>query len=485
VTTGSVAEEPDRFDLREFVRSAGLLSTTSLASLLRAVITAKLFAVTLGPSTVGILVQLLNFAAFVGTIIPLGLTTGVVKLVAEARADQEATNRVVGSAVVLSLVSATVAAVLLLPASGRISQVLTGSDRYQALIVMLVLSFPLYNLAGAVAYVLRGLSAVHRLARASVINSLGTLLILVPATFAFGLAGAIGSVLIGSFVQSALYLGELRFAYRERGWRLTLTRVARRESRVLLGLGAVLLAGGIASWGSLLLVRTLVVRELGQHDNGLYQAVYGFSSQYITVFMTWMAAYVFPRIAARGPDRIGELLNSALRANLFLMVPVLCGIVALRSPLIQVFYAHTFLAAASMMPVQALGDYARIAGWSLGVSLFALGRIRAHFLLIAGQSALWVLFTVALIPRLGLPAVSLAYSLSFLLYPLLSYPMLRVWFGFRLTAASGLLTAFGLVSVVVAAVLPQPFGIVVVPLLPLVVVGGRRRPPWARLPWAS
>jgi O-antigen/teichoic acid export membrane protein len=468
------AEEGVRFDLRSFARSASLLSLGSLANLLRAVVSAKLFAVALGPSAVGILIQLLNFSAFVSTIIPLGLTTGVAKMVAEAGGDERKTSRVVGSSALLSVGAALAACVILLPAAGRISVVLTGSARYESLVALLILSFPLYNLAGAVGYVLQGFSAVRRLTRASVANAAATVAVLVPATIAFGLTGSVASVLVGSAVQSGLYIGELWLAYRERGWRLAAVRIARRESRVLLRFGTVLLIGGMASWGSLLVVRTVLVQTLGERDNGLYQAVYGFSSQYIAMFMMWMAAYVFPRIAARGAGQLGQLLNSALRANLFLMVPLLCAVVALREPLIQVFYSRAFVAAAPLVPIQALGDYVRVAGWSMGVALFALGRVRAHLLLIAGQSVLWVLFTAALVPRLGLPGISVAYALSFVPWPLLAYPMLRAWFGFRLTGLSWWLMGAGLATVVAASLAPQPFGALAVPVVPLLILLQRR-----------
>ncbi|HXM54759.1 MAG TPA: oligosaccharide flippase family protein [Candidatus Dormibacteraeota bacterium] len=473
-TPAADAGGPIRFDLRAFTRSAGLLSLGPLANLVRAIVTAKLFAITLGPSTVGILVQLLNFSALISSFVQFGLTTGVVKLVAEARNDQGAISRVAGTAAALSLATALAATAALLPFAGHLSALLTGSDRYGPLVALLALSFPLYNLAGAVGYVLQGLSAVRRLTRASVANAAAAAAVLVPATIAFGLAGAIASVLIGSLVQSALYAGELWLAYRERGWRLTALRAARREARLLLGFGTVLLAGGIANWGALLVVRTILVRTLGQHDNGLYQAVYGFSSQYITVFMTWMAAYVFPRIAARGAGGLDDLLNSGLRANLFLMAPVLSGVVALRDPLIQVFYAPAFLPAASLVLVQVLGDYARVVGWSMGVALFALGRLRAHLLLIAGQDVLWVLLAAVLIPRIGLPAVSVAYALSYLSWPLVTYPMLRAWFGFRLTATSLWLVAAGLVAVLAAGLLPQPAGVVAIPVVPLLLLLERR-----------
>lgn len=476
------AAEPFRFGLRSFARSAGLLSLGSVANLLRAVVTAKLFAIALGPSAVGVLVQLLNFSAFVSTIIPLGLTTGVVKLVAEARGDEEATSRVVGSASVLSVLSALAACVLLLPASGRISEVLTGADRYGPLVALIVLSFPLYNLAGAVGYVLQGFSAVRRLTRASALNAAAAVVVLVPATLAFGLAGAVAAVLAGAAVQSALYLGELWGAYRERGWRLGRARAAAAEARQLLGFGAVLLAGGMATWGSLLVVRTLLVRELGQYDNGLYQAVFGLSNQYITVFMTWMAAYVFPRIASRAAGELPGLLNSALRANLFLMAPVLCAVAGLRDPLIALFYSHAFLPAGPLVPVQALGDYVRVTAWSLGVCLFALGRVRAHLLVIVSQNVLWVLLTLLLAPRFGLPAISAAYALSFLSWPALVYPMVRGWFAFRLSAANVGLVIAGLAAVVAAGAAPQPLGAAAIPVVPLLVLledrwRARGRPP--------
>ena len=79
------AEPEGRFGLRRFAQSAGLLSLTSVANFARAVIAAKIFAVTLGPGMVGILAQLLNFSALVSVIVPLGLTTGVARMVAEGR----------------------------------------------------------------------------------------------------------------------------------------------------------------------------------------------------------------------------------------------------------------------------------------------------------------------------------------------------------------------------------------------------------------
>lgn len=462
------------FILRHFVGSAGLLSLGSIATFARAVVTAKLFAVTLGPSLVGILAQLFNFSALVSVIVPLGLTTGVVKMVAEVRHDDSATNRVVGSACVLSLASGFFASIVLLPASAQISLLLTGSTQWAGLVALIVLSFPLYNLAGTLSYILQGLSEVRMITRANVANAALSLVILVPATLTLGLLGAVLTVLVTSLLQFTLFGVEVLLAYRLRGWRLRHVRPGRAESQQLLRFGLILLAGSVAIWASLLVVRTQVVQSLGQYQNGLYQAVYGLSNQEITVFMTWMAAYVVPRIANQGSRDLNHLLTSGLRANLFLMVPVLTLGVALRQPLVHIFYSSQFLPAASLIPMQALGDYLRVVGWSMAAALFPLGHTRAHLALIVCQSVLWVALTALLLPILHLAAVSVAYANSFLPWAPAAYLLLHRWYGIGLSWESAGLMACGLLCVVTATISPQWLGVISVPLMPLVVLATGR-----------
>jgi len=432
------------FPLRQFVKSAGVLSVSSVATLVRAVVTAKLFAVALGPSAVGILAQLLNFSAFLFTVLPLGLTTGVAKMVAEGHGDRRTVDAVVGTSSAISLASGLAAALLLTPLSGTISQALTGSDRYSLLVLLILWSFPLNNLAGVISYVIQGLGDVGRLTWANVATSLATLALVVALTIPYHLLGAVVSVLIASAAQAAIF--------------------------TLLRYGGVMLLGGMAMWGSVLVTRTMSVRTLGEFQNGIYQVAFGLSSQYMAVFMTWMAAYVFPRVTATSSKgRLSTLLNSGLRANLFLMVPILAITISVRDPLIRLFYSGAFLSASPLLPVQALGDYARVIGWSFGISLFAQGRTGGHLLAVSAQAVAWVVLTALLLPRLGIAALVLGYSISCLAWPVLMYPMARTWFGAHISPENALLAAVGLAVLVACTGVPQPYGLVLVPVLPGIV----------------
>jgi PST family polysaccharide transporter len=466
---GDQPEIEGRFGLRLFARSASVLSLNSLVSFVRAVITAKLFAVTLGPSVVGILAQLLNFSAFVSVIIPLGLTTGVAKMVAEKRQSPSDVSRVVSTASLLAFASALAMAILLAPVSGKISESLTGTSRYGVLVLLIVASFPLYNLAGVLSYVLQGLAEVQRLTRANIITAALSVLLLVPLTIAYGLTGAMVAVLATSFVQAGIFSWMLLSTYAARAWKFVDIRFDRHTARELLAYGGIILIGGVVLWGSVLAVRTLTLRVLGESSNGLYQVVFGLSTQYMTMFMTWMSAYVFPRVVSeRHRGKLGDLLNSGLRANLAIMVPILVVAVALRDPLIRIFYSPAFIAASPLIPFQVLGDYARVVGWSFAVCLFAIGRTRGHLAVIVTQSVTWLLLAALTVPIWGLTAVPISYAISFMAYPVLGIVLVHHWAGAAPDLKSWLLTGLGFACVVGAGA-PFYAGLLLAPLMPAVV----------------
>lgn len=488
-TTPSVSDvdvEPNAspgFSLVPFVRSAGILSISSIANLVRAIVTAKVLAVALGPAQVGVISQLFNFSALLFTLLTVGLTTGVAKMVAESSRENGRANLVVGSATLIALVSGVAGAVLVAPIASNVSTSLTGSPRYAFAVIVIVASFPLSNVASVVSYILQGLADVKRLAAANVAAAVLSLVFLVPATIIYGLNGAAVSVLVASILQSAVFIAALALAYGARQWRLTRALFSVQVSRQLLSYGGVILVGGIGIYASVLAVRTIALHELGATANGLYQVVYGLSSQYIAVFMTWMAAYVFPRVAAETHrSRLGPLLNSALRANLVLMVPGLVAVVSLRVLLVHIFYSQAFVGAADYIPVQVLGDFARVLGWSFGVSLFAQGYKGGHLVANLVQAVAWVSLTSLTLPWIGLGALSLGYALSYVTWPVLMYWMARQWLGVRIESGEMAMVGVGLVCIVAAVVVPQPLGLIVAPVVPVLIYMRRHRGSLAPVP---
>ncbi len=109
----------------------------------------------------------------------------------------------------------------------------------------------------------------------------------------------------------------------------------------------------------MLLAGTFVVQQLGVEPNGLYRAVYGLSTQYLTLVTGAMAAYSFAQlsgVASRpaGDPTAGAGLNAEINNNVRLvalvMIPILAGVVLLRKFGLVVFYSPEFLPAAGLFP---------------------------------------------------------------------------------------------------------------------------------------
>ena len=474
--TSSDNTPPAQFGLLTFVGSAGLLSISSISNLVRAIITAKLLALTLGPSMTGVLAQILNFSAFLFQIIPLGLTTGVAKLVAEAPNQRSRVGAVVGTSSVIALASATACSILLAPFSAQLSEVLTGSPRYTLPVVLVLVSLPLYNLAGVLSYVVQGFADIRSLTVANVATAVASTAVLIPATIFFGLTGAMAAVVAGSVFQSLFFGIAIWRKFGIKGWPLSGLHISRSTGRSLINYGGVLLVAGVGSWGSLLLVRTLGIRTLGQFENGIYQVVNGVSAQYMAVFIGWMAAYVLPRVVVElDRPRLQSLLNSVLRANLLIMGTGLTVTVALRELVVRLLYSSAFITAAPILPIQVLGDYARVIGWSFGICLFAQGKTRAYLLAMLAQDLLWIAISSSTLRTSGTAAIAMGYSLSSVAWPVLMYPMVRHWFGVRINAEGALLAGVGLAAIVGAIIFPGLPGLLFAGAVPVAIYLLRRR----------
>jgi PST family polysaccharide transporter len=376
----------------------------------------------------------------------------------------------------VALASATACTILLLPLSVEIGGLLTGSNRYTLPVILILVSLPLYNLGGVLGYILQGLADIRGLTIANVATSVASLAVLIPATIAFGLTGATAAVVAGSVFQAAFFAVAVWRAYRKRGWPFSSIHVSGATAKSLLRYGGVLLVAGIGAWGSLLLVRTLGIRTLGEFQNGIYQVVNGVSSQYMAVFIGWMAAYVFPRVVAESnAARLQTLLNSALRANLLIMGTGLAVTVALRELVVRLLYSPAFLAAAPILPIQVFGDYARVIGWSFGICLFAQGKTRGYLLAMLTQNALWIVLSSAALRPLGTEAIAMGYALSSLAWPVLMYPMVRHWFGVRISGEGVLLSIVGLAAILGAVVFPGVPGLLIAGAVPAAVYLIRRQ----------
>jgi enterobacterial common antigen flippase len=415
----------------------------------------KIVAVLLLPAGVGIVNQATNLLNTLTVILFLGLGPGIAKFLAahQSEGDEDAAAAIVTTSsaalVVTSVLGLAVGALLARPLAAWAFE-----DATLTLLVLISLAgVPLsvfYNLGRAF---LQGHKEVRAIAVANVASAVLSFATVIPLVRIWGITGAVVNISLTWGLNAAFYW----WFWLHKGGRPLFRRNAFNWSalRELVRYGAASLAVGAATSLALLVVRRLVLAQLGADANGLYQAVYGLSVQYMTLVTGAMATYSFAQlsgIASRlpeGPERREELhreINNNVRLVLLVIVPVLSLVVLLRNLGLVVFYSPEFLPAAPLFPLQALGDLFMACAWAFGLALLPLGRVAAWLLI--NLSAPLVLFAgvTLLLPRSGLRAVVEAYALAQGLQALVSWWYLQRASGFRLTGRNARLLGISVVA---------------------------------------
>ena len=313
-----------------------------------------------------------------------------------------------------------------------------------------------YNLGRAF---LQGHKEVRAIAIANVASAALSFVTVVPLVRVWGVTGAVINIALTWGLNAGFY------------WRFWLRRsgrgLFRRHAfdwpvlRELVRYGGASLAVGAATAIVLLAIRALVIRQYGAEQNGLYQAVYGLSIQYMTLVTGAMATYSFAQLSgiasrlSEGPERREELfreINNNVRLVLLVIVPVLAAAVLLRELGLIVFYSPEFLPAAELFPLQAVGDLFMACAWAFGLALLPLGRVGPWLLINLSAPALFLGGAALLLPALELRGVVLAYAGAQAFQAAFSGLYLRQAVGFRLTGPNARLLAISIFTLVVMAV---------------------------------
>ncbi len=215
---------------------------------------------------------------------------------------------------------------------------------------------------------------------------------------------------------------------------------------------------------AVLLVRTFVVQRLGVEPNGLYQAVYGLSVQYVTLVTGAMAAYSFAQLSAvasrpaSDPTRepqLNEEINNNVRLVALVMIPILAGVVLLRKVGLIVFYSPQFLPAEGLFPIQAIGDFFLALAWAFGLVILPLGRVWPWLWINVSSTIVVIPLSWALLGTMGLPGAVVAYAVSQLVQVMLSWWYIARYASFHLAARNLWLLLRSVALLLILALLPS------------------------------
>jgi O-antigen/teichoic acid export membrane protein len=434
--------------VRRLVRSTAILGIGSIAAVVAAILRAKILAAWLGPEGTGILAQLSSLTAVLVPIATLGIGGGLITMIAEAKArgDAERIRRVeaAGRTIAWGWGGALFLATLTL--SPWLAKWIYRADGFTWVVMLGAATIPFSAVASIRVSMIQGHQAVN--SNAILNTSIAFLVIatIVPLAYFFGVRGAVAQLVVITGIWAWLG-GRLLAPHTAPGPRPW--GVDRALWRPLLRYGAAALLVGLSSTLTLLVLRSMLVGELGLAPNGIYQVCVGVSSMVMPLILNTITATVWPEIASKARDEdAAEPMRSAVRLGFLLTTAILAALLIGAPIWVPLFYSPRFVPALDLLPIQFLGDYFRCAAWMFGIWLVPREKLKPWVLFDLVYGAVLLAAFVLLLPRLGLKSAVVAYVLAHVSHAVLHYWLARRRANFRLGPANRrlLLGSFALLA---------------------------------------
>ncbi|MGB2763666.1 MAG: O-antigen translocase [Candidatus Aminicenantaceae bacterium] len=403
--------------LKKILESTIIMGTSSVLVLALNLVRVKILAVLLGPSGVGVLSVLNNLHVVAATFIGLGLGTGIIKYVSSfnSKKNEVGVQKVLTNSFQITLLLSLVVMVPAILISSHLSNWILSDPKYSLFIIIYAISLPLAVYPTATNSFLQGLKRIKALAKINFLRSSISLLFIIPLVYFFRIKGAVISVLVITGIHLLLnkyYLKKEKARHIVLRWRPFDSDLMKK----LFQYGLTSLLVGSAYYLSHLLLKITIVNSLGLEVNGIYQPIWALTMTYLTLVLSSMSAYSYPRLCELTSIRdITEELNGILRVAVLLITPVMFFLLVARKPIIQILYSSSFLDATKYMPIQILGDFFKVLFWSVGMFLLPTKRLFAFIWLNLLQDITLVVLAVLLVDRYQLYGITAAFTLSYLI----------------------------------------------------------------------
>jgi PST family polysaccharide transporter len=444
--------------VKSIFRATAILSGSSMVSILCGLLSAKVLALLLQPAGYGYYGLLQSFVAVVTIFTGFGMASGLVRLGAQAAAqnDEGAIAALRSGAWFLFGVCASATLAILILFRTTLSRWALGNSDHGWTIILMGVAV-LFTVAGNIQ--MGTLNTYHRvsaLAKYSIANTLGGVLITIPAVAIWRSEGVLPAVI----ANGVLAWGASRyFLYREIGpGRAHPNRTEVLKSALaLFRFGGPFMAGGVVGTGVQLALPMMVVHLLNADSVGYYKAAAAISVGYLGFLVSAMGLDYYPRASAvaNQPQALVKLINEQHRLVMLVAIPVILGMLALVPILVPLIYSRMFTPAVDILEWQLIGDIFKFSSWTM--SYVVLARYSSSIFLlnesIAGGATL--LMTWVGVKWFGLAGLGISFLATYIIYYFSSWLLVRREVPLVWTTSNKIMIVVSLVAALVIRFLPS------------------------------
>ncbi len=167
---------------------------------------------------------------------------------------------------------------------------------------------------------------------------------------------------------------------------------------------------------SLILVRNILIAQVGWDATGQWQAVYKISEVYLGVITMALGTYYLPRLASlHGVDSIVREIHKTASVVIPMVSIMALGVYLFRDVAISLLFTDEFRSARDLFAIQLTGDVIKIATWLFAYPMLSRGATKWFMGTEILFSLSFVILTYFFVSKMGLKGATIAYLVNYLI----------------------------------------------------------------------
>ncbi|MGE6197724.1 O-antigen translocase [Aeromonas media] len=168
---------------------------------------------------------------------------------------------------------------------------------------------------------------------------------------------------------------------------------------------------------SLILVRNMIINQLGWDAAGQWQAVWKISEVYLGVITMALSTYYLPRLSSlKRVDEIVDEINRTAVVIIPIVAAMALGVYLLRDVAITLLFTEAFRSARDLFLVQLIGDVLKISAWLYAYPMLSRGATKQFIQTEIFFAISLLALTYVFVLEYGLIGSNIAYSVNYFLY---------------------------------------------------------------------
>lgn len=387
---------------------------------------AKVVAIHTGPTGMAMLGQVQSMVSSVNGIINAPAGSGIVRYTAENyHKGYEHCSPWWRASVYWISISALIIIPIGILFSEYIAKWLLQDSTLSWIVVTAVIALPLTAIGTLCNSVINGQQLYKRFVFLGMISTVISSIIMISLIITANIKGAlfaaaIQSALIG-IIMLCTNLQQPWFKYRY--WWGQQDKEARKG---ILGYMLMALTSATTVPISLIIIRNILIDQVGWDAAGYWQAVWKISEVYLGVITIALGTYYLPKLASlKNSNEIIHEINKTAQIIIPLVIVMSLCVYFLRDFIIWLLFTNEFEPARDLFAIQLTGDVIKISSWLYAYPMLSRGTVKWFISTEIFFSLTFVIFSYIFISNEGLEGVTFAYCTNYFIYFLFMFIFIK------------------------------------------------------------